>query len=238
MPKRKYTGLAPPRRKTAKTKRSESVVSVPRGVYLGKTPLRRSTTCEITFHKRQALSGTLLADQSANYIYRLNGAYDPEVALGGGQPRGWDQLSALYQEYVVTHAEVECWFSGDSSGSSGMLPFLAIRPDSAGTLPNNDIFEGPDRVIAKRTVRAGGATNGGDSMYLKIAVDNVKYLCNRSVDQDAMRSSVAAVPSDQVILFAGVMNTTNGSKSLDIDMNVVIRYKVKFLGPKDPGTSS
>ena len=43
------------------------------------------------------------------YEYRINGMFDPEVALGGHQPMGFDEMMKQYEKYTVlkTHAEVE-----------------------------------------------------------------------------------------------------------------------------------
>jgi hypothetical protein len=43
--------------------------------------------------------------------YRLNGPFDPDTVLGGGQPRGYDQLTPIYDQYRVVRADVEITFS-------------------------------------------------------------------------------------------------------------------------------
>lgn len=237
MPKRKYTGLAPPRRKLLKKKRSQSAVAVPRGLSVGTNIIRRSTIANVTYHKTVNLTGTVIAGGTGFSQFRMNGAYDPEVAIGGGQPRGYDQMSLLYQEYTVLECVAEVYYTAQAGSATGIIPFLMIQPASANSPGAKEVFEGADRVIAKRTVRGGSGGNGEDSQYLKIAVDCRKYLGNKGVDQDGMRSGVAGTPSDQIILYAGCINGRHDSAAFDIDMNVVLHYKVKFHGPKDPGAS-
>lgn len=47
--------------------------------------------------------------------YRLNGPYDPDVAVGGSQPAGWDQYAALYKRYRVVRANVEIEFANPTA---------------------------------------------------------------------------------------------------------------------------
>lgn len=39
--------------------------------------------------------------------YRINGMYDPEVALGGHQPMGFDEMMTQYEKFTVLKAHVE-----------------------------------------------------------------------------------------------------------------------------------
>ena len=239
MPKRPYGNYGGPlkRRKALKAKRSQSAVAVPRGISTGTNIIRRSSVADLTYHKQVTLNGSVVVGGTGFTQFRMNGVYDPEVAIGGGQPRGFDQMALLYEEYTVTECMAEVYFNASNSAATGVIPFLAIRPESAGSPDAKAVFEGADRVILKKMIRAGSGGNGADSGYLKIAVDCRKYLGNKGIDQDGMRATVAGVPSDQIYLYAGCINATNGTATFDIDINVVLHYKVKFHGPKDPGAS-
>lgn len=53
-------------------------------------------------------------DSLANISYerfRANGMYDPEVSLGGHQPRGFDQAMALYQTFTVVASRISVNFA-------------------------------------------------------------------------------------------------------------------------------
>lgn len=43
--------------------------------------------------------------------YRLTSLYDPDIALGGGQPYWFDQLMAVYSRFKVLGAKMTCIFS-------------------------------------------------------------------------------------------------------------------------------
>jgi len=47
------------------------------------------------------------AANQASYVYRLNSCFDPDFTGVGGQPDGFDQWKALYQQYRVMACEFE-----------------------------------------------------------------------------------------------------------------------------------
>lgn len=64
--------------------------------------------------------------------YRLNSLFDPYFAAGGHQPLGFDQLSAIYNNYTVYKVDVQVRVV-QSSGSSGGKTFIAVnrRPSTS-----------------------------------------------------------------------------------------------------------
>jgi len=53
-------------------------------------------------------------------VYRMNSVFDPEAALGGGQPIGFDQLAAKYSYYQVYGAKIVFTGSNGQSGGGGI----------------------------------------------------------------------------------------------------------------------
>lgn len=47
--------------------------------------------------------------------FRLNSLFDPEFAVGGHQPYGYDQITPFYSRYMVHAVDVEFTFSDPSS---------------------------------------------------------------------------------------------------------------------------
>jgi len=41
-------------------------------------------------------------------VWALNGLYDPDVAVGGHQPTGFDQYMAMYENYFVSNCKIVC----------------------------------------------------------------------------------------------------------------------------------
>jgi len=55
---------------------------------------------------------------AAGYTFALNGLYDPDISGSGHQPMGFDQFTALYQNYKVLGAKVTAKFTIDAQSTS------------------------------------------------------------------------------------------------------------------------
>jgi len=64
----------------------------------------------------------------AEYVYRLNSLFDPDFTGVGGQPDGFDQWKALYNNYRV----VACGVEVEAVGGNG-FGLLAIAPTTTST---------------------------------------------------------------------------------------------------------
>jgi hypothetical protein len=82
---------------------------------------------------------TLTAPSTAtitNYQFRLNSLYDPDLTSTGHQPMGYDQLTALYNQWVVTRCRVMVngiMLSDPAytAGSAGILAMYGVANDSS-----------------------------------------------------------------------------------------------------------
>ena len=59
-----------------------------------------------------------------SYAVRLNGPYDPQVALGGSQPQYYDMLASMYSTYMVRGAKISCTFGPTTSSTAGDGPYM------------------------------------------------------------------------------------------------------------------
>lgn len=72
------------------------------------------------------LNNTLAGTTLASLIWRLNGLYDPYQAGVGHQPMGYDQLTPLYQRYLVRGCKVIIKGKAVTAGNSDSV-ILAIQ---------------------------------------------------------------------------------------------------------------
>jgi len=57
------------------------------------------------------------------YGIRMNGAYDPVLAIGGGQPTYWDYFASLYRKYNVLGSKITVKFGLPLSTTAGDGPY-------------------------------------------------------------------------------------------------------------------
>lgn len=86
-------------------------VRIPRGITSGAIGAQGGPSiARMRYCDSVALNGCALADATA-LIYSANGAWDPQTAVGGHQPMGFDQLMAFYQHYTVMSSVLTVDFS-------------------------------------------------------------------------------------------------------------------------------
>lgn len=72
--------------------------------------------------------------------YKATSLFDPNEALGGGQPTYFDQLAGIYQRYKVNGCKMTCYFSLTSGPTAGTGPYLVgIQASDSTLLPTNDV---------------------------------------------------------------------------------------------------
>ena len=85
---------------TRPTRRVRSTgARVPRSISFGKQVLPRTLNNTLSYVTSYATVAN--ASGFIFFSFRANGMYDPEVAIGGHQPLGYDQLTALYDHWYV-----------------------------------------------------------------------------------------------------------------------------------------
>lgn len=65
--------------------------------------------------------------------YALNNLYDPEVAVGGHQPRGFDQWSAIFQKYLVYGCKITVTLTTPAAATDALA--WGMYPSDMGATP-------------------------------------------------------------------------------------------------------
>lgn len=97
---------------------------------------------------------------SSTYVYACNSVYDPYQAAGGAQPRGHDQLMALFRHYCVIGSKLVLFASyGTASSTSNDINISVVMNDQA-TVPASvqEVAESARRKIKMLTVSRDRAT--------------------------------------------------------------------------------
>lgn len=72
-------------------------------------------------------------------VFLLTSLFDPDNALGGGQPTYFDQLAAIYGRYSVNGAKITASFSLSTQTAANIGPYLCgIQTSDLTSLPSTD----------------------------------------------------------------------------------------------------
>jgi len=74
-------------------------------------------------------------------VFDLASAFDPQKALGGGQPTYFDQLATVYRRYCVNGAKITATFSRGTTSTTNVGPYLCgITLSDQQTLPGGGVY--------------------------------------------------------------------------------------------------
>lgn len=174
--KARVAGFTP----TSKTPKTKSVLSVEgRGVV---HPYH-------TYNANTLGIGTFLND----YKIRGNGMYDPEYAVGGSQPFGFDQYAAIYRKFYVKSSEVKVLAMWNSNTESNGC--LLVWADANPTDPISP------KVAHERCLANGGKIKYLNNVYSPAVVIThkayTKKILKSGMSEDNNHGTGATDPSEQ-----------------------------------------
>lgn len=168
----------------------------------------------------------------ATRVYSANGVYDPLIALGGHQPRGFDQLIVLYDHFVVTSSSIKVYFDNNSEASA-MIAGVAVRDQASTSTDFRDYMEwGP-----KKITWLAETSSGINAKTVQYKVDPNKFLGrNDPLSDPDLKNSASSNPSEEAYwhIFCFPGNTGDASP---VNAVVEIEYGGWFIEPKLPTVS-
>lgn len=163
-------------------------------------------------------------------IFTLNGLYDPNITLTGHQPRGYDQLMAFYNRYMVIGAKATIEMI-----NTNVYPVevgYSLLSTSVSKTYMSDYMEG---ATDSQYQTLGGAGSSNDRYKAVINFSPKKYFKKKNLSDDPNMSGTEGVnPSTQAYLHvwtAGQGYTTASADSVWI--TVTIEYITVFKEPKN-----
>jgi hypothetical protein len=161
------------------------------------------------------------------HVFSANGCYDPDITGTGHQPRGFDQLIALYDHYVVlkSQAKVEYMFTTGSSVSG-----IQLQSSSVAQSDYIDYAEQArcDFAVAPRVITTGGVP---EPLVHTMHFGAKEFMgIPDPITADKLQGTVSANPSDQAYYHIW-MQSYDGSSAATQNALVIIEYDVVFIEP-------
>lgn len=239
MPIPKKRGRAARLARSRARARRRRAARIPRGMSLVPTtqkpgykghPFGKKFYTKLRYSESHTIAASSTANFASHYKMRLNSLYDPNYTGAGHQPRGFDQLMAIYEKYTVVGAKITVCYITTSTNPS----VVGLRT-----------VDGNETAIADKKV----AMENGDSSWKYISrfdqdnkaiisrTVNVKKFFNQStiVGDDKFTLAANQNPSDDDAIIgemwvAPIKATAQHGETL-LDIN--IEYSCVFTEPKD-----
>lgn len=216
--KKRSSGIRTPSKKKYKS------LSIPRGVRSNPTGFPKQL--KVSHRYYDPLVATLASGTASFYTsFRCNGMYDPRHAVGGHQPSYFDQMSALYNHWVVTKASIVVSFAAPTA-TSLIGCGIAIEDDaSIGNDNLSQFIERPGTKTKHITV-----DDGVVNVYQTWSLE--QNFGKGAASASIYRGNSGADPTEQqyFTIFARGINSTEAST---IQMGVNIIYEAEWRELKE-----
>jgi hypothetical protein len=192
---------------------------------MGYTPLPARLHAKLKYVTYVNLAGGVTPGVN---VYSANGLYDPDITGTGHQPRGFDQLIALYDHYVVTKSECRVHFVGNSTA----VQVNGVQLQSSSTT-QSDYIDYAEQARCEFSVAPFVFTSGG---LPEPREHHMKYVASEfmgipdPVTAGKLQGSVSANPSDQAFFHVFTQNIDGSTSSAQIAL-VLIEYEAIFIEP-------
>lgn len=175
------------------------------------------------------------ANSAVVQSWRLNGLFDPNVALGGHQPRWFDQLSPLYNKYRVNGAHIVCTFNDPSADGV----FVGLNVYNSNVTANSVAGKLASDIRERKLATVYPLNNSGSqvktlSVYIPMA--KVLGLTSAQYQSDpGTESLVNSDPAKQVWLETFVTAPTTGITPMSVSLKIT--YYCTFFDYNAPAQS-
>lgn len=163
-------------------------------VQTGRLPFARGGLYRLPYSESFAISAlgtTGLSTVSSTFA--LNGPYDPLVQIGGMQPLQWDQVSFMYQKYIV-HKAV-CTVTFNNPNYDGLLVGIRVRSVNNPVTTSGRTIAEVKEMDNTRSVWVNNTGNQTRSFSFTVrpwdiaGLTKVQYMCDRQDYQAAINTN-------------------------------------------------
>lgn len=191
---------------------------MPRSPYQRRTLLSDRQVVKFRYYETQTFNPGV-GTTSVN-VYSCNGLFDPNITGVGAQPRGFDQLMALYNHYVVTDARISVKWAPVATSSNNYIVGVAIRD-------TNTTDATPVEYAEDYRVRSGIQMNGGDSLCTTIDYNTGEFFGIRKsqvLAREDLRGGTTNNPDEQAYFHVWCAGANPSEDPGSINAYIVIDY--------------
>lgn len=164
--------------------------------------------------------------------FRGNGPFDPDVPLGGGQPKGYDQWATMYDYQFAAGSRVKATLNVQPGTLSNQTVVFAIWPAEAGSVTAGTPYKDGERSFSK-FAECQSQTKGPKTLTNYMTTKKLFGLPTAEDQQASYASQVGAVPVEEWYWNVTAQNhdlLNNVVFSIDFEVD----YYITFYARKDP----
>ena len=192
-------------------------------------PFPQSYNCDLNYSQFFTLVSGTSGLFGSEQVFRLNAPYDPDFTGTGHQPYGYDQISALYRRYIVTHVAFELVAMNPNADSVCIAAMLQSGGGSqvltSATI--NDASERPNVVTKFLTTTGSQKINIRQPMFALHVLEGITA-AQYSAETTVYGAAVGASPS--TVMYLRIANASGIGGTGDTNqVELKLHMKVKFF---------
>ena len=199
-------------------------------VPMGFAPLGNSRAATLKYHFQHTMNPN--QGQVDDVVVRANDLYDPEVALGGHQPYGFDQLMTFYDHFTVLGSRITM-SAFNSNGSLPVYIFIGLRDNNVSLYeePVGDIHEQARTV--KKLLTTNPSSKGAMELSMNFSAEKFFAKPKVAIVGDSLfRGDAGNSPLEQAYFHCMVGPYDTGNDLAPMVVNIEIEYYAIFTEPK------
>lgn len=174
-------------------------------------------------------SGT---EQIGKHVFRANSLFDPDYALGGHQPLGFDQWAAIYDHYCVVGSKITATALNVTNANGGPYRFVLRLDDTDRTWTTwSHIMEHPGTSPMAQYGHPVDAGTGHASVSQTFSAKKF-FKTSRILSDDRFNSLVTANPSEDALFTLFANNASSTFDPSTVYFQIEIEYIAVFTEPR------
>lgn len=170
-------------------------------------------------------AGSASGGASSYQRYHLNSLFDPYAGIGGHQPRGYDQLTPIYEKWLVTHVTVRIDIVSFDAANSGMVSISTINGNDT---PLSAVWTEAEKVGAKAYLMQVDGAKTGLHYARRFSVASLFGKTASEYSGDANNWGIAgANPTNLMDIAIGTQDPFNNGQ-VDAHGIITLVYEVKW----------
>jgi hypothetical protein len=177
-------------------------------------------------------------------LFLANGIYDPTFALGGHQPHGFDQLSAIYDSWQVISSTMEVVLYPQISTTALINGSGTVNNQLIGSFMSVCVRDKPEiltgalttlvDILERPNIKTVFVNSNSEPTAIRASFSMPKfYGRTRGLDDAEITGTGTADPNDKVYYHV-IFGPPEGGSNLDSHQFIIrIKYKCRFFNPRN-----
>jgi hypothetical protein len=188
------------------------------------------TRCKLVYFGQKTFTAAGLVQ---SYQFNGNSLFDPDAAVGGNQPGGFDQWCGFYNRYRVLACKIQCTIVqlGSAAGNSCQL-VLVPSDDSVTTAAQGTVVNSMNQYAQTRFTNTNAGSGGVVVLKSYMTTKRIMGIRTEAVDSENTLSALISGNPADVWAFVIQSYPLDGASTMNAILDVKLTYYAEMFSRK------